>query len=372
MRKLLLCLAVLGCTKETAKETTTKVSAPAQRQLAAPPAPSESKKVVVDTTQLPDSSRWATWYTVTTSVSVVQDSTKQIYKPMPAIVPTLPFGPAELSNDSLCASIYTATIDGIPLANGYPSVAARNAAMQPAIDSARRCGKKVYLRIPRKSLRDSVTGYLSVARAVKEVRSWPKDWDTVSAIAGLHLGDDPADGSWGGTMKDRLEKWDSIACAAKTRFPSRPRLLRARPVQMAQLGHRYSCMTTAMAQYNARLGDPVKFFQVEALSAKNQGLGFVTALNLLAGGCGTGAKYKCYAPGTTRAGAETGTFQMSAAEVGYIGAASLAEASVCGWLSWTASEAYRKDFYTIPENQAALQGLSLLASKHAVVPCNPT
>lgn len=282
----------------------------------------------------------------------------------------IPYGVAEWPNDSLCNGTYTATIKGVPPVSSFSSPSARNTAFQRTVDRARSCNVRLVLRIARKALSGS-NGCLNVTTATNEIKTWPASWGSDPTIIGFHLGDDPALESWCGTMQQRLAKWDQIACTPKARFPNKARFLRARPEQMKMLGHKYSCMTAAMAQYQQKLGQRYggasKFFAAEVASAKSQGLKLVVALNLLAGGCGNGREWHCFVPGTTAPGPEG--YQMSSYEVKYAGNAGLADPYVCAMLSWSGQESYRGDFYKKAANISALKAVAVIAKSHPFSSC---
>src|SRR5215203_6083936 len=201
--------------------------------------------VKVDTTRSADTVRRldTTFYHSKTVVSL--DSVKFIVQ-SPAALGGIPYGPSEAPFAVLCDTTkgYTATIAGIGRAKWNKVVEngdtverqdtaynrARNNLVQAELDSAAKCKVKLSLRISREELRDPVTRKLSVAEAVREIRTWPKSWATHPAFLSFHLGDDPADQAWGYTMPQRLVMWDSIACGAQQRFgKGTPLWLRARP-----------------------------------------------------------------------------------------------------------------------------------------------
>lgn len=349
-----------------------------------------------DTTQHVDTTRSGdtTFFHASTTIAESTTVTRTTYRvTLPVVTSTIAYGPAQAPFTALCdtAQGYNATIYGVPRAKWVKVVEGtdtvlrqdtlanrlRNDAVTAALDSAAACKAKLALRIPRVELHDPVTGFLSVAEALREVRTWPKAWATHPGFLGFHLGDDPAAVGWGGTMAQRLAKWDSIACGTQQRFGAIPLYLRARPIQMEMLGRPWQCMTTSMPQWVHRLGEPTAYFQREIASAKRQKLGVVTALNLLAGGCGnlpaTATRPACFAPGTSAPGAETGTYWMSPAEVTLAGNASLADPYVCGSLSWSYGANYPPrvgpHFHQVPANVAALRELGEKARLHPFTSC---
>ncbi len=402
-------LLVPGCKSErpvpSGQKNTPNGTTPALRSKAAtPPIVVVTATRTVDTTKLAD-----TAVSIRVRNALITDTIRVVKTSLPAMIEGIAYGPSEAPLKSLCdtAYQYTGTILGIGKAkwitaieNGIPVQRqdtaynrVRNELTQAELDSAAYCRAKVTLRIARKSLSDS-TGRLSVTEALKEVRTWPKTWAQHPAFLAFHLGDDPADPAWGYSMPVRMVMWDSIACGAAKRFdvPSKktPLWLRARPVQMEEIGKvrdtvpvdkRWECMTTAMAQWAHRLGDPNVYFQKEIASAKRQKLGFVAALNLLNGGCGNKPASvrplnpACFAPGTDRPGANTGMYQMSANEIGLVGMASLEDPYVCAHLSWSWWGNFKSPLpdslqvQNIPENQAVLLGLANSSRLHPVISC---
>lgn len=405
-------LFVPGCSDRMSKtgpekpeKTTQKVSAVPLKL--APPVVSSITTRTVDTTKLAD-----TALAIRVRNTTILDSTRYVRISLPAEIGGIPYGPSEAPLVTLCDTTYgyTGTILGIGkakwvtvLENGvrvqrqdtaYNRV--RNELTQAELDSVAACRGKASLRIARKSLSDPVTGKLSVAEALREIRTWPKQWAQHPAFLSFHLGDDPASTTWGYTLPVRMVMWDSIACGTAQRFGKQaPLWLRARPIQMEQIisarpagtkpDEAWQCMTTAMAQWVHRLGNPGAFFRAEDASAKKQKLGVVHALNLLAGGCGNQPasirppRPACFVPGTTRPGAESGTFQMSAQEITFVGDSSLLEPSdpyPCAHISWSWWENWKSpglpdslQVQNIPENKVALLNLAKKARAHPVTSC---
>lgn len=309
-------------------------------------APWQDSSKVGDTTNY---SRGRVFTTITTRVKVVTDTQWRTY-PLPAILPGIPYGLTGIPPESLCTSGFTSTVYGIPKA-GTDS-AGRNRALLTLLAKVRPCRGRVWLRNARVTLRDSV-GHLSVKNAVAEIKSWPQQLWTDSAVIGFHLGDDPADTAWGGTMAQRMAKFDTVACSVKARG-TKPRLLRARAVQMAARPNeglpdslKWRCMTTSGTQWVVRLGDPDAFFAREEQSARSQKLGMMVAFNLLQG---------------------DNDRPLSATLIRQSGAAALRLARACAFNPWAYPPAFGKQ-YTDTSVVSALTSLRLAASVHPATSC---
>ena len=231
---------------------------------------------------------------------------------------------------------------------------------------------RVVLAIRRSKTKDA--GGLSVAATDTELGAWQAAVDlnpylADGTITAIYLSDDITSSEWGPNAP-YLARMDSMAGAAKARWPTAATVVRAKPTELT--GHAWRWLTTGWAQYRGpyRDGTPAQFRDIQVSSAKAQKLGLILGLNVLDGGCGPTPACLPGVPGTAILGtllnaASVRRFQMSAAEVLAYGKVFLAEPYSCASIGWRWSPLFTA---SLPADQlAAIQAFDLRADVRAAM-----
>jgi hypothetical protein len=154
---------------------------------------------------------------------------------------------------------------------------------------------------------------------------------------------------WGQAIP--METLDQMAEYSKSLFPDLTTTIRAAPRELQH--YRWHYLDVAWAQYTARKGPVAEYASTEAATAKSEGLGLITGLNISKGGDGSSGFGSASEP------------SMSGAEIVRYGQALLQVPDVCAFISWD----NRPNVIDRPDVAAALKQLAVLAKSHPDTPC---